>query len=224
MDANIINFKSLCFRQTEYGKNITKPYIIVFEIWDDKKWTRNVNEFDTLDEVMEEAKLINLYYQDTPKPTRVAKDEGYHRRYSKKEYNIVFENGAKYWGYVIINYDKNQIIKIGHDGLKSQGKKIDVYMKDFFLRGIDEIPEDYKFECHAEYEGWLQYRWGDGKNAVDYVEPKKDLTPKESHKLEIYDGCEEDYELDEDYEAELIQTKFEDLLDKETKQRFCDRW
>ena len=97
-------------------------------------------------------------------------------------------------------------------------------MKDFYLRGVDEIPIDYKFECYSEYEGWLQYRWGNRMNAVDYVAPKKDLTPKESHKLDIYDGCEEDYELDEDYEAELIENKFADLLDKETKQKLCDRW
>jgi len=36
------------------------------------------------------------------------------------------------------------------------------------------------------------------KNTVGYVEYKKDLTPKESHKLEIYNGCEKDYELDKD--------------------------
>lgn len=212
-----------CFRQTNWGKNITKPYVLIFEVWDNKKWTRTVNEFDTLDDIMEEAKLINIYYQDTPKPTRVAKEEGYRRRYGKKEYNVIFENGAKYWGYIIINYDKNQIIRIAHDGLKDY-KKIDLHMKDFYLREVDEVPVDYKFECYAEYEGWLQYRWGNGKNAVDYVEPKKDLTPKESHKLEIYDGCEEDYELDEDYEFEAIETTFADLLDKETKVRLMNRY
>lgn len=223
MSVNIINYKRLCFRQTDWGKNITKSYVLVFEVWDDKKWIRNVNEFDTLDEVMEEAKLINIYYQDTPKPTRVYKEDGYHRRYGKKEYETVFENGAKYWGYIIIDYDKNQIIKIAHDGLE-QGKKINLYMKDYFLRGVDEIPEDYKFECIVEYEGWLQYRWGDGKNAVGYVEPKKDLTPKESSKLEMYEGCEEDYELDEDYEYEAIENTFDDLLDKETKKKLIEKY
>lgn len=36
---------------------------------------------------------------------------------------------------------------------------------DFFFRGPLEIPEDYKWDV-GEYEGWLQFRWGDGKNAV----------------------------------------------------------
>ena len=221
MKNNEKGFGKICFRQTEKGKSLTKCYVLVFEVWNDKKWTRTVNEFDTLDEVIGEAKLINVYYQDTPKPTRIYKEEGY--RYGKKEYNIVFENGAKYWGYIIINYDNNQIIKIAHDGLK-QGKKIDLYMKDYFLRGVDEIPEDYKFECIAEYEGWLQYRWGDGKNAVGYVEPKKDLTPKKSSKLEMYKDYEEDYELDEDYEYEAIENTFDDLLDKETKKKLIEKY
>ena len=210
-----------CFRQTDWGKNITKSYVLVFEVWDNKKWTRTVNEFDTLDDVMEEAKLINIYYQDTPKPTRVAKEEGYRRRYGKKEYNVVFENGAKYWGYIIINYDNSQIIRIAHDGLKDH-KKIDLHMKDFYLRGADEVPIDYKFECINEYEGWLQYRWGDGKNAVDYVEQPK---PKKENIQSIISENElEDYALDEDYEAELIENKFADLLDKETRNRLMEKY
>ena len=36
---------------------------------------------------------------------------------------------------------------------------------DFFFRGPSEIPPDYKWD-EGEYEGWLQFRWGDGKNAI----------------------------------------------------------
>ena len=95
---------------------------------------------------------------------------------------------------------------------------------DYFLRGVNEIPEDYEFDYNAEYEGWLQYRWGNGKNAVDYVEPKKNLTPKESSKLEMYEGREEDYELDEDYEYEAIENTFDDLLDKEMKNKLIEKY
>lgn len=38
---------------------------------------------------------------------------------------------------------------------------------DFFFRSPGEIPEDYKWDV-GEYEGWLQYRWGDGLNKIDY--------------------------------------------------------
>lgn len=37
---------------------------------------------------------------------------------------------------------------------------------DFFFRGPSEVPEDYKWDT-GEYEGWLQFRWGDGKNAIE---------------------------------------------------------
>lgn len=40
---------------------------------------------------------------------------------------------------------------------------------DFFFRGPYEVPEDYKWDT-GEYEGWLQFRWGDGKNAITYGE------------------------------------------------------
>ena len=34
------------------------------------------------------------------------------------------------------------------------------------FRGKDEIPEDYKWDI-GEYEGWLQFRWGNGLNAIE---------------------------------------------------------
>lgn len=215
--------KHLCF--LELNKDINKRYVLIFNIWDNKKCSKSITQYDTIEEVKEEYMFINELYANTPRPKRIPKEDNYRRRYGKKEYNISYEGGARFWGYIIIDYDKNEIIKIHNDGLLDfEGKTITLRMKDFYLRKPGEIPEDYTFECNAEYEGWLQYRWGNRKNAVDYVAPKKDLTPKESHKLEIYDGCEEDYELDEDYEAELIENKFADLLDKETKQRLLDRW
>lgn len=44
---------------------------------------------------------------------------------------------------------------------------------DFFFRGPYEVPEDYKWDT-GEYEGWLQFRWGDGKNAIIYGEEQKE--------------------------------------------------
>ena len=34
------------------------------------------------------------------------------------------------------------------------------------FRGKGEIPEDYKWDV-GEYEGWLQFRWGNGLNAIE---------------------------------------------------------
>lgn len=36
---------------------------------------------------------------------------------------------------------------------------------DFFFRGPLEVPENYNWDI-GEYDGWLQFRWGDGKNKI----------------------------------------------------------
>ena len=223
MTTNKTIIKHPCF--LELNKDINKRYVLIFNIWNDKNCSRSITQYDTIEEVKEEYILINELYCNTPRPQRIPKEIIYRGRYHKNEYKLSYENGARFWGYIIIDYDKNEIIKIHNDGLLDfEGRTITLRMKDFYLRKPGEIPEDYNFECNAEYEGWLQYRWGNRMNAVDYVAPKKDLTPKKSHKLEIYDGCEEDYKLEEDYNTETIENKFADLLDKETKQRLADRW
>lgn len=219
MSTNVINFTVPCFREL---KKITKRFVLIFNIWDDKKYHTDYTEFDTEEEYKHETKLINEIYGITPRPQKVSKEENYRRRYGNKEYIVSFVGGAKYWGYIVIDFEKNEIIKIGNDGLKEYGKKISLAMKDYYLRKPGEIPEDYKFECRPEYDGWLQYRWGNRKNAVDYVEPPK---PKRENIQPIISENElEDYELDEDYEAELIENKFADLLDKETRNRLMEKY
>jgi len=53
------------------------------------------------------------------------------------------------------------------------------YSRDILFRGDDEIPKDYKWD-KGEYEGWLQYRWGDRKNAI-----VKDPKPKNNNPQKI---------------------------------------
>lgn len=226
MSANVVNSKHPCF--LELNKDINKRYVLIFNIWDDKKFSQTINQYDTIEDVKEEYKLINELYCNTPRPQKIFKKDNYRRHYGKKEYNISYEGGARFWGYIIIDYDKNEIIKIHNDGLLDfEGKTITLRMKDFYLRKPGEIPEDYKFECGAEYEGWLQYRWGNRMNAVDYVAP-----PKKQKTENLYEEFGYDYETNdlmefptsEDYDAEIIENKFADLLDKETKQRLLDKW
>ena len=227
MTANKTNIKHPCF--LELNKDINKRYVLIFNIWDNKKCSKSITQYDTIDEVKEEYMFINELYANTPRPKRIPKEDNYRRRYGKKEYNISYEGGARFWGYIIIDYDKNEIIKIHNDGLLDfEGKTITLRMKDFYLRKPGEIPEDYTFECNAEYEGWLQYRWGNKKNAVDYVAPPK---PKKKPK-NLFEEFGYDYETHglmefpepEYYDTEIIENKFADLLDKETKQRLLDRW
>jgi hypothetical protein len=197
---------------------LKNPYVVIFNLWDNK-FIQQINDYATLEEALEEAKLINIYYADTPKPIRL---KDHYKSWSGRSSNepiYGYSNGGKFWGFIVIDYNKNEIVKIGHDGLKKFGKKITLNMKDYFLRDANEIPENYQFDM-GEYDGWLQYRWGDGKNAVDYVEPKKE----KKNKIEIDFETGDLSSFPTNYNTELIESKFEDLLSKETKQRLLDRW
>ena len=44
--------------------------------------------------------------------------------------------------------------------------KKDLKLLDTLFRKPGEIPEDYKWD-NGEYEGWLQFRWGNGLNAIE---------------------------------------------------------
>ena len=72
-----------------------------------------------------------------------------------------------------------------------------LYIKDYVFRGENEIPKNYHWD-DGEYEGWLQFRWGDGKNAIDYVEPTKTEKPKEQEDVientKNWENGVEDYE------------------------------
>ena len=125
---------------------------------------------------------------------------------NREEYDFIKESwdysgGRKFWGWLLLDFEKCVIEKIGgckfmfypftgkyRTGSLSRYKSVsrniknDLSLRDYFFRGDDEIPKDYKWDT-GEYEGWLQFRWGDGKNSLTYVEPS---SKKESiHKLFI---------------------------------------
>ena len=97
------------------------------------------------------------------------------------ESNVTFETRSKiidnfqsigeaFWGYLVADCETEKIIKWGHDCLRVYNKESDIRrIKDWIFRKDDEIPKDYKWS-NGEYEGWLQYRWGDGLNAIKYGE------------------------------------------------------
>jgi hypothetical protein len=172
--------------------NIDRPtkYCVVFNTYTDKSGSFSVTPFDTLEEAMEEAKLINIMYSDTPKPQK---------NYSKmvnKKYVLDFSNGAYFWGYMVLDMINNKVIKIVND-IKHCGftfdSKITLDKLDVLFRGEDEIPEDYIWDKRGEYDGWLQFRWGDKKNALDYVEPEKEERPGIDEYFNVWDEAKETY-------------------------------
>lgn len=137
-----------------------------------KEFVHTETEYDTEAEWREETELLDEMYADTPRP---------HTEYdvNLKRNVIVFRPGDKFWGYLVLDFEKTSILKVGGDGIfryhsNMSQLKVPLYMLDEFFRGDDEIPKGYVFD-EGEYVGYLLYRWGDASNAIetDSSETKK---------------------------------------------------
>lgn len=148
----------------------SKRYAVIFNKWSLYKNIKNITEFDTMNEVDDEVNLIEEMYADTPRPEPKL---GYSRF---KDTNVSYYRwcapswGEAFWGYLVVDFQNEKIIKWGHDGLRMYKSHTDPRkLKDWLFRGENEIPKDYKWKPY-EYDGWLQYRWGNGLNAIKYGE------------------------------------------------------
>ena len=168
------------YAKSRFGVNRPAKYCIIFNTWKDiyEYGSFSCTEYDTLDGVMEEVKLLNEMYCNTPKPQKVYSKNGKHKdgigwRYDNYDWD--FSNGKHFWGYVVLDMINCKFVKIVH-GLNNKvcllPKNPGLKSYDLFFRGEDEIPIDYQWDVRGEYDGWIQFRWGDGKNALDYVEPE----------------------------------------------------
>ena len=178
-----------------YIKNI-KRFMLIFETWSERSFHQEKQEFDTEKECKEYAKLIDEVYDNT---------------------EITFDRfgNPKEWGYVMLDFQKEAILgwnKKGkiHRCSKNTNK---LELKDIFFRKDDEIPKNYKWD-DGEYRGWLQYRWGDGKNAIDYRKPKT-LDRSENDALPIEKEVDENEEMQNNFDNEII---------KEQPKRKFERW
>lgn len=184
--------------------HIKRPtkYCVIFNTWTEIPESFSCTEFDTIDDAMEEAKLLNKMYCNTPKPVKVYSKTGKHKdgkgwRY--ENYDWDFSNSRIFWGYVVldmINYKFIKIVNGLNNRIYSLSSKPTLRDYDIFFRGEDEIPANYQWDIRGEYDGWLQFRWGDGKNAIDYIEPENNKNVKSSNKQHVIidpDDYSEDY-------------------------------
>lgn len=212
-----------------------KKYVVVTNIWGKKEVTmwlsRDVFEeekeyFDTLEEAKDFARLFKEYASAFPNPEKkifegyYAKKEKYNATKSKLAYSA-FKPGERLWGYVIGDTEECKVIEWGGLCMYNISKKMDIRrVKDYLFRGDDEIPENYIWD-DGEYEGWLQFRWGDRKNAIDYVEPEK---PKKPVVKEDVDEYIEDENIYIDNDIDDIENSFLKEEDKEKLKILMDRW
>ena len=211
----------------KYGN--TKPksrYVILFSLKGQYGITGySRSEYDDLASCLNECDELNKMYATHPIPVVLEKREIRASKYSRKQLEIIWDysNGKSWWGYIVLDMKECKAIRVGGYGFHYKNtcyktcKSINSSMetKDYFFRDPEVCPDEYMF-MDGEYVGWLKFKWGDGTNAIGYVkQPKK--------KKKIQEEFHEEIEA-EDYEAELLENKFADMIDKETQKRLMDRY
>ena len=193
----------------KFSFNVTKRYVIYWYKW----YWDNINEmndpsiaykeneyvqFDTMDEVNAHIEFINEIYSDIKRPEI---NEAYWQdiltkqkypfkpdihesriTYHKPE-TVTHKDYQFFWGYMILDYEKNEIVKMCGDKHPefNNNYKNDLRLKDVLFRRKDEIPENYKWE-NGEYDGWLQFRWGNGLNAIEKEDKLNEIKREQEYK------------------------------------------
>ena len=203
----------------------SKRYVVIFNKWSAYKNIESVTEFDTMNEVEDEINLIEEMYEDTPRP-----EHKYCHAHSKStavgDYRWSAPSwGEAFWGYLVVDFQNEKIVKWGHDELRAYKSSTDPRkLKDWLFRGENEIPNDYKWKPY-EYDGWLQFRWGNGLNAIKYGENavidgmkntkecirRCKYRKKKNYATKPYDEAEE-IELDELNEEILKDTEAKEYI------------
>lgn len=193
----------------KFSFNVTKRYVIYWYKW----YWDNINEmndpstaykeneyvqFDTMDEVNAHIEFINEIYADIKRPEI---NEAYWQdiltkqkypfkpdihesriTYHKPE-TVTHKDYQFFWGYMILDYEKNEIVKMCGDKHPefNSNYKTDLRLKDILFRRNDEIPENYKWD-NGEYDGWLQFRWGNGLNAIEKEDKLNEIKREQEYK------------------------------------------
>ena len=165
----------------------TKPksrYVILFSLKGQYGVTGySRSEYDNINDCNEECDELNKIYANHPIPEIIEKREIKASKYSRKHLETIWDysNGKSWWGYIVLDMQECKAIRTGGYGFNCQNhicyntcKSINASKetKDYFFRDLEVCPDEYIWK-NGEYDGWLQFKWGDGKNAIGYVEKTK---------------------------------------------------
>lgn len=175
--------------------------------------------FETLEEMNDFIHLFEEFCNTLTLPKNIseARKKGYWNRWSNENERL--------WGYVYGDLETRKIKWGGYKLRDFDAGSDKRQILDMLFTTEDDVPADYEWD-DGEYEGWLQYRWGDGKNAVGYVEPEKPVKMMKQPD-DIVDFIEDEdpwfeEEHDEDYEE--IENSFLKDEDIEKLKRLAERW
>ena len=206
-----------------------KRYVLLFSLkgqYGVRSLSRS--EFDNIGDCEEECKELNKMYSTHKVPTVLEKKwNGVYPRKRHLETIWDYSDNRSWWGYIVLDMQECKAIKVGGYGFNCTNYKCydsyrtintDKAERDYFFRDPEVCPDEYEWK-QGEYKGWLQFKWGDGKNAIGYVEPPKPKK-KEVEKIDPY----EDYELESEFVAEMIEDKYDSIIEKETQKRLMDKY
>ena len=192
-------------------KNLFANKLVV----DKEKW-----EFDTMEELNNYLELFKDYCSMFEKAERINK----YATTTNGQSQWKFDSADKrVWGWLIGDRETMNMTWGGEKLYEYNNKTDKRILKDILFRGPDEVPEDYKWD-DGEYEGWLQFRWGDGKNAIDYIEPEK---PKPDKVIEEKFDNDETIYMDDYFDdsfAEEVENAYAKIESKELIKKLEDRW
>lgn len=220
-------------------KREDKPYCIIFSKWTNKVDSFSITFFNSLEEAKEETDLLKEVYKGINRPMKIQTHDS--TKYSKK-YELKFDENSFYWGYIFLDFNK-QILTIYNDGIKvptirirkSSGpccwsildninSKIDkLELKDIFFRDPKECPYDYEWDGDEEYQGWLRFRWGDGKNNINLDKPEK---PKKNYKPKdkFYKPLDEDELKQFENEYDQLQDDIQKQIDRKQPNELMEKY
>ena len=192
-----------------------KKYVIVTNIWGRAAFKEEKEQFDTKEELEEYIQLFEGVCSQYKKPEMDPKRPGFHK------WNKFYDKEERFWGYLCGDSEKRKILKWGGRGLQNIHRNSHMFkIYDYIFREEGEIPKDYKWD-DGEYEGWLQYRWGDGKNAIGYVEKKKPQKKSNEPINEPISSLNDDPNYDF---AEELEEKYAKYEDSERVKLLQERW
>lgn len=190
--------------------NDSKRYRVELHTWG-KNWNgkdyfkTDITKFDDIKEVEDFVKLIDEIYSGITRPD-VNESYKYRKKAPKycksNEENYIYDENHFWWGYAVLDYKNEKVIMQGGVGLYDFWNPMkSLAILDRYFRKEGEVPKDYVWDIN-EYEGWLRFRWGDGKNAIDKVKArraKEDELKKKAKKQEEQEDWT-DFEYDEEYD------------------------
>ena len=222
----------------EYHNKENKPYCVIFSTFTDLFRSCDITFYNTKDEALEEIELIKQVYKNVERPTKKGqKLDGRKNNYVQNTFN--FGDNQYFYGWVLVDFE-NEKFTIGKDGVRIKCKESNnsvfcfninnktdnLKIKDILFRKPNEVSFNYPWD-NGEYEGWLRFRWGDGKNKIEgntpqeikKIEKKKNYKPKDKfykkldpEDLKQFEGYDDSLQnkMDKEIENELEK----DLMNK----------